>query len=85
MGWCDDLNLDSETVEKLLFDFGKFYSESEIKTALNVLGNGRVIGIQTLSEFLQDDVIEIDPVATWVEYEQPKSAEKNLALNRAHK
>jgi len=50
-----------------------------------VLGNGRVIGIQTLSEFLQDDVIEIDPVATWVEYEQPKSAEKNLALNRAHK
>ena len=79
----DDLNLDSETAEKLLFHFGKFYSEEEIKIALGVLGNGRIITPDSLTEFLHDDVIQIDATATWTEYDLPKSAEKNRALGRA--
>lgn len=79
----DDLNLDSETAEKLLFHFGKFYSESEIKIALGVLGNGRVITPDSLCEFLEDEVIQIDPTVTWTEYDLPKSSEKNLAVSRA--
>jgi hypothetical protein len=81
----DEINLDMETTEKFLFHFGKFYSESEIKVAFGVLGTGKLITVESLVEFLMDDVIEIDGTTTWTEYELPKSAEKNVAISRALK
>jgi hypothetical protein len=74
--------LDMDTLESLMFNFGKFYSESEIKIALDNLGDTRSISPQTLADFLADDVFEIEGLTTLTEYELPKKSRKSITMDR---
>lgn len=65
-----------------MFNFNKFYSDSEIQIAVDNLGDGQTITPKSLAEFLEDEVFEIESETTQTRYELPRKSRKSITADR---
>ena len=81
----DSQDLDLDTLENLMFNFGKCYTDSEIQIALDNLGTGRFITAESLALFLEDEVFEIESGTTLTKYDLPRKSRKSITLERLNR
>jgi hypothetical protein len=77
----EDIYLDTESIQSLLQNFKKYYSNSEISIALDNLGDGNKITKKTLASYLEDEIYEIDTRTTNTHYENMRNSRRSITMD----